>query len=389
MTQLTADAGTTYFKIICGLGEVRPDGADGDANPDLMTMSGTVVLSMAADRVRYVDGAGRVRMLVLEATTYTIQASTGELIDPQGNVGVWLMNSASPGVDPSGFTYTATVTPAVGKPWAVTFSGDQTGTLDLVTIANVPSDTGVASLTARVTALEAAPSGGGVTDHGALTGLADDDHPQYLNIARGDARYYTESEVDTLLAGKADALGVDDNYVTDSEKTKLANLSGTNTGDQDLSGLVPKSLVDAKGDLIVATAADTVARLAAGTNDHVLVAASGETGGLKYVYVHSLPQTINAQTGTTYTLAAGDVGKLVTCTNAAAITVTLPQDSDATIPVGSRVDVAVLGAGMVTFAAGTGATANGTPSLVTRAQYSGATCYKRAANTWLVIGDLA
>ena len=31
--------------------------------------------------------------------------------------------------------------------------------------------------------------GGGVSDHGALTGLADDDHTQYLNNARGDARY--------------------------------------------------------------------------------------------------------------------------------------------------------------------------------------------------------
>lgn len=31
--------------------------------------------------------------------------------------------------------------------------------------------------------------GGGVTDHGALTGLSDDDHPQYLNETRGDARY--------------------------------------------------------------------------------------------------------------------------------------------------------------------------------------------------------
>jgi hypothetical protein len=28
----------------------------------------------------------------------------------------------------------------------------------------------------------------GVTDHGALTGLADDDHSQYHNDARGDAR---------------------------------------------------------------------------------------------------------------------------------------------------------------------------------------------------------
>lgn len=38
---------------------------------------------------------------------------------------------------------------------------------------------------------------------------------------------------DTFYAA---ALGSDDNYVTDAEKNKLANLSGTNTGDQDLSG---------------------------------------------------------------------------------------------------------------------------------------------------------
>jgi hypothetical protein len=31
--------------------------------------------------------------------------------------------------------------------------------------------------------------GGGTSDHGALTGLSDDDHPQYLTQARGDARY--------------------------------------------------------------------------------------------------------------------------------------------------------------------------------------------------------
>lgn len=51
--------------------------------------------------------------------------------------------------------------------------------------------------------------GGGTTDHGALTGLADDDHPQYHTNARGDARYYqktetfTQAEVNTALAGKA------------------------------------------------------------------------------------------------------------------------------------------------------------------------------------------
>ena len=35
-------------------------------------------------------------------------------------------------------------------------------------------------------------------------------------------------------------------------------------------------------------------------------------------------QAINTQTGTAYTLAASDAGKLVTLTNAAAITLTVP-----------------------------------------------------------------
>lgn len=43
----------------------------------------------------------------------------------------------------------------------------------------------------------------GVTDHGALTGLSDDDHGQYHNDTRGDARYYTKAQVDTSLSGKA------------------------------------------------------------------------------------------------------------------------------------------------------------------------------------------
>jgi len=47
--------------------------------------------------------------------------------------------------------------------------------------------------------------------------------------------------LDASDVGAAPTLGTDDNYVTDAEKTKLSNLSGTNTGDQDLSGLMVKS----------------------------------------------------------------------------------------------------------------------------------------------------
>lgn len=43
-----------------------------------------------------------------------------------------------------------------------------------------------------------------------------------------------QTDLQTALDAKADDLGADDNYVTDAEKTKLSNLSGTNTGDQTL-----------------------------------------------------------------------------------------------------------------------------------------------------------
>lgn len=46
--------------------------------------------------------------------------------------------------------------------------------------------------------------GGGVTDHGALTGLNDDDHTQYHNNARGDARYYTKAQIDASLGSMYD-----------------------------------------------------------------------------------------------------------------------------------------------------------------------------------------
>lgn len=48
------------------------------------------------------------------------------------------------------------------------------------------------------------------------------------------------------------------------------------------SAAIAKSIVDAKGDLIAATAADTVARLAVGTNGQVLTADSTASTGLKW-----------------------------------------------------------------------------------------------------------
>ena len=98
----------------------------------------------------------------------------------------------------------------------------------------------------------------------------------------------------------------------------------------------------------------------------------------------------NAQTGTTYTLVASDSSKLVTTSNAAAVTVTIPP---AIFTAGEQINVQSIGAGITTFAAGVGVTITSTgatsaaPNL--RAQFSACTVICTAANVFTVIGDIS
>jgi hypothetical protein len=81
--------------------------------------------------------------------------------------------------------------------------------------------------------------------------------------------------------------------------TSLVDLKGGTTGQvlskatgtdmdftwvtSDDANAIQNAIVDAKGDIIAASAADTPARLAVGTDNQRVVAASGEATGLKYV----------------------------------------------------------------------------------------------------------
>ena len=98
----------------------------------------------------------------------------------------------------------------------------------------------------------------------------------------------------------------------------------------------------------------------------------------------------NAQTGTSYTLVAGDVNKLVTANNASAITITVPPS---VFSANDVINVQQIGAGQVTFAAGSGVTitSNGATSAAPkiRAQYSACSVICSASNTFTVIGDIA
>jgi hypothetical protein len=99
---------------------------------------------------------------------------------------------------------------------------------------------------------------------------------------------------------------------------------------------------------------------------------------------------INAQTGTTYTTVLADDGKLITCSNAASIALTIPPNSSVAYGIGTQINIAQLGAGQVTITAGAGVTLNSSGTkLKTKDQYSVATCVKTDTNTWFVVGNLS
>jgi hypothetical protein len=87
-----------------------------------------------------------------------------------------------------------------------------------------------------------------------------------------------------ILSGTTSNLGaVQLSDSTSSTSTTLAATANAVKTTYDLAnGAIAKSIVDAKGDLVAATAADTVTRLAVGANGTVLTADSAEATGMKW-----------------------------------------------------------------------------------------------------------
>jgi hypothetical protein len=106
-------------------------------------------------------------------------------------------------------------------------------------------------------------------------------------------------------------------------------------------------------------------------------------------FVQSAVKTIPiiaAKTGT-YVLALGDEGDLIECNGT--FNVNIPTDTVA-FPIGTQITILNIGTGVITIGEDVPATTtlNGTPGLKLRAQWSSATLIKRAAQTWVAVGDL-
>jgi hypothetical protein len=139
-------------------------------------------------------------------------------------------------------------------------------------------------------------------------------------------------------------------------------------------GGVDTSMVDLKG----------------GTTGQVLSKASNTDMDFTWVEQDDTTLSFNAQTGTSYTLVASDSAKLVTLTNASAITLTVPPS---VFSVGNQIDIAQMGAGQVTFAQGAGVTIVSTGATASAPkiakQYGAATVICTASNTFLIVGGLS
>jgi len=139
-------------------------------------------------------------------------------------------------------------------------------------------------------------------------------------------------------------------------------------------GGVDTSMVDLKG----------------GTTGQVLAKASGTDMDFTWTEQDDTTLSFNAQTGASYTLVIADLGKLVTLSNASAITLTIPPSVFAA---GNEIHIQQIGAGQVTLSQGAGVTITSTGATASapklRKQYSAATIICTASNTFTVLGDLA
>ena len=130
--------------------------------------------------------------------------------------------------------------------------------------------------------------------------------------------------------------------------------------------------------------------------------ASQLAGGFIYLWVPGAPATqlifpaeslissgVREAAGTTDTLVLDDTNGTVRCTNAAAVTVTVPPNADVAFPIGSFVEIIQDGTGVVTVSPGSGVTIDSRGSLTGSAgQYAVLGIRKVATNRWILTGDL-
>lgn len=249
------------------------------------------------------------------------------------------------------------------------------------------------------------------SDTTSVHGISDTSQIAYLNAATqtftGDLTVGSSLTVDgnLVVSGTTTTVSAQDLVVSDpliyigegnnANLVDLGLVSSYNDGTYQHAGIVRDSS-DNKWKFFkgVSDEPTTTVNFTQGSLDDVAMAALSATsvtattatiGGVSFTEKADKTAVINVMSGS-HTAVSGDVNNIREMSNGG--TFTVPSDN-AFWPVGQRVEVIQTGASQVTIAAGAGVTINGTPGLKLRTQWSGATIIKRAANTFVVLGDLA
>lgn len=242
----------------------------------------------------------------------------GDLEPSSATIELWLDTDAEPEQDPT----------SLANHLSDPINAHHASAISLIPTGTISADNVQAAFEEMI-AEEAAR----VIDHGSLTGLTDDDHPQYAH-----ASDLVSHLTDTIDAHDASAISF----------APTGAIAATT---------VQAAIAEVATDVVTADYAPKLA-------------------------------LFTVQNATAYTFALTDHGRTVLHNNAAAIAATVPPNSAVPFPVGARIDNAQLGAGQVTFVQGAGVNIR-VPSalgLKIKAQYGEASLTKIATDEWLLAG---
>jgi len=110
---------------------------------------------------------------------------------------------------------------------------------------------------------------------------------------------------------------------------------------------------------------------------------------MKFLNSAEIFPAIPIEISTSTALALTYAQRSLKCTNATAITLTIPLNTSANFPIGTDISISQYGAGSVTFAAASGVTLNSSGGKkCINGQFKMVALQKVDTDEWLLVGDL-
>jgi hypothetical protein len=205
---------------------------------------------------------------------------------------------------------------------------------------------------------------------------------------------YTGAQVDAGVAlantatQPADLATAIADFPTDAEVA--SSISTHNSDSTSVHGIADTTLLVTTADLGTKMAKQTL-------TDNAIPKANGTAGEVQNSgviiddanRVYGAGQLANIQTGTTYTIALSDAGKLITMNNAAASTLTIPANASVAFPIGTIISILQLGAGQVTIAITSDTLYSNGNKFKCTGQYAACGIVKLTSTTWALYGNVS